>query len=102
VGLEELFPSGDCPLVAELDANAGQIFGMDEQAAKVLRDQSKGDNFKFDQKQMDEFKQQMEEFRKDFKSDEFKFDQKQLDEMKQRMEEFRNSFDSEDLQAAPI
>jgi hypothetical protein len=100
--LEELFPSGDCPLVAELDANAGQIFGMDEQAAKVLRDQSKGDNFKFDQKQMDEFKQQMEEFRKDFKSDEFKFDQKQLDEMKQRMEEFRNSFDSEDLQAAPI
>jgi len=100
--LEELFPSGDCPLVAELDANAGQIFGMDEQAAKALRDQSKGDNFKFDQKQMDEFKQQMEEFRKDFKSDEFKFDQKQLDEMKQRMEEFRNSFDSEDLQAAPI
>jgi hypothetical protein len=85
-----------------LDANAGQIFGMDEQAAKVLRDQSKGDNFKFDQKQMDEFKQQMEEFRKDFKSDEFKFDQKQLDEMKQRMEEFRNRFDSEDLQAAPI
>jgi hypothetical protein len=51
---------------------------------------------------MDEFKQQMEEFRKDFKSDEFKFDQKQLDEMKQRMEEFRNRFDSEDLQAAPI
>jgi serine protease Do len=100
--MEELFPSGDCALVAELDANAGQIFGMDEQAAKVLRDQSKGDNFKFDQKQMDEFKQQMEEFRKDFKSDEFKFDQKQLDEMKQRMEEFRNSFDSEDLQAAPI
>jgi hypothetical protein len=100
--MEELFSSGDCPLVAELDANAGQIFGMDEQAAKALRDQSKGDNFKFDQKQMDEFKQQMEEFRKDFKSDEFKFDQKQLDEMKQRMEEFRNSFDSEDLQAAPI
>jgi predicted metalloprotease with PDZ domain len=103
--MEELFPGGDCPLVAELDANAGQIFGVDEQAAKQaeqLRDQLKGGNFKFDQKQMDELKQKMEEFRRNFKGDDFKVDQKELDDLKKQMEQFRMDFSSDDLQAAPI
>lgn len=130
--LEELFPSGDCPLLAELAPNAAQIFGRDEQTAKGMRDQAEAlknqvqgfvnseqaeqfrkqaeqlrdqlklDDFKVDPKSMDELKQQMEEFRKDFKMDDFKLDQKQLDEMKQRMDEFRKSFNAQDLQDGPI
>jgi hypothetical protein len=50
---------------------------------------------------MDELKQQMEQFQKNFKMEDFKFDQKQLDELKQRMEEFRKSFNQDDLQVAP-
>ena len=38
--MEELFPGGDCPLVAELDPKAGQILGLDEQTAKAMRDQT--------------------------------------------------------------
>jgi serine protease Do len=165
--MEELFPSGDCPLLAELDPKAGQIFGdqaqalrdqlkmddfkidpkqmdelkqqmeefgknfkaedfkidpqqaeemrealrdrlkmddfkVDPQLAEQLRDKLKIDAFKFDPKQMDEMKQQMEEFRKNFNTDDFKLDQKQLDELKKQMEQFREDFNSGDLQDAPI
>ncbi|HEY1903266.1 MAG TPA: PDZ domain-containing protein [Terracidiphilus sp.] len=68
--MEELFPVGDCPLVAELDMNGLQAFGPnDEAAANMLRDQLKSQDFKFDQKQMDEMKQEMGQFQKNFKTE---------------------------------
>jgi len=39
----------------------------------------KVEDFKLDQKQMDELKQQMELVRKNFNVEDFKFDQKQMD-----------------------
>ncbi|HXR39453.1 MAG TPA: PDZ domain-containing protein [Terracidiphilus sp.] len=104
--MEELFPDGSCPLVAELDTDAMKAFAQDSAAAKALRDQLKLDNFKLDQKQMDELKQQMEKFRKDFKVEDFKvedfkIDQKQMDELKQQMEKFRKDFKAQDFEFAP-
>ena len=122
VEMEELFPSGDCPLVAELDPNAGQIFGVDTQAAKALRDQAeslkdqvegfvssqqadelrkqaeklrdsfKGEDFKVDPKEMDELKQQMEHFQKDFKADDFKIDPQLTEQMRKQAEQMRDQF----------
>jgi hypothetical protein len=50
---------------------------------------------------MDELKQQMEQFRRDFKPEDFRIDPKQTDELKQRMEQFRMDFKPEDFQIAP-
>jgi hypothetical protein len=49
------------------------------------------EDFKLDQKQMDELKQQMELVRKNFNVEDFKFDQKQMDELKRQMEELRKT-----------
>ncbi len=125
--MEELFPSGDCPMVAELDANAGQVFGMDEKTARELRDQAealknqvqgfvnseqngellkqaeklgdsfKADDFKIDPKSMDELKQQMEEFRKNFKAEGFKFDQQQAEQLRKQAEQLRDQLKGEDF-----
>jgi len=50
---------------------------------------------------MDEFKQQMEDWQKNFKVEDFQMDQKQMDELKQQMEEFRRDLKPEDLEIAP-
>ena len=67
-----------------------------------LREQLKLDNFKFDQKQLDDLKKQMEQFRKDFKPedfnlDQFKVDPKQMEEMNRQMEQFQKNFKPEDF-----
>jgi serine protease Do len=62
---------------------AEQFRKLAEQAAKGFPDQLKDQNFRIDPKQMDEFQQQMEQFRQNFKPEDFKFDQKQLDQMKE-------------------
>ena len=46
---------------------------------------------------MDQLKQQMEEFRKNFKPEDFKMDPRQMDELKQQMEQFKHQM--EDLKA---
>jgi hypothetical protein len=125
--MEELFPGGDCPVVAELDPDALQLFGQSEAATNALRDQFNGQTFQFDQKHMDELKQQVEQFQKDFKPEDFKvdpqqaeqfrkqaeelrdqlktqdfqFDQKQMDELKQQMEQFQKDFKPEDFKVDP-
>ena len=105
--LEELFPSSDC-LIAELDPNAAQIFGGDEQTAQALRDQAealrdqlKMDDFKVDPKQMNELKQQMEQFQKDFKEEEFKIDQKQSEQMRKQAEGLRDQLKMDDFKIDP-
>ena len=99
--MEEVFPAGDCQMVAELDPDALGIFAEDSQAAaRALRDRSlafKDQILGMDQKQMDELKRQMEEFGKSFKAEDYKIDQKQMDELKRQMEEFGKSFKAEDF-----
>jgi serine protease Do len=128
---EELFPSGDCQMMAELDPDAVQLFAQDNQAAasslrdqaQSLKDQIQGmgqfeispqvaeqfrkqaeelrDQLKIDPKQMDELKQQMEQFQKNFKPEDFKVDPKQMDELKQQMEQFQKNFKPEDFKVDP-
>jgi len=42
---------------------------------------------------MDQLKQQMEEFRKNFKPEDFKIDPKQMDELKQQMEQMKRQME---------
>lgn len=116
--MEELFPSGDCSQLAELDADAAQTLKqqfdgmMNGQAnaelaeqlrkqAEAFRDQLKLDDFRVDEKLADEMKQQMDEWKKKYSADSFKFDQKQLDDLNKQMEEFRKNSLPEELQIAP-
>ena len=58
-------------------------------AAETLRDQLNIQEFKIDPKQLEQFQQQMEEFRKSFNSDDFKLDQKQQDELRHQMQQWQ-------------
>jgi C-terminal processing protease CtpA/Prc len=60
--------------------------------AEKLREGLNGEDFKFDQKQMDELKQQMGQFQQDFK-----LDPKQMDELRQQMEQLKRQM--EEMQA---
>jgi membrane-associated protease RseP (regulator of RpoE activity) len=55
-----------------------------------------------DPKQMEQLKQQMEQFRKSFRPEDFKVDPKQMEELKRQMEEFRKNFKLEDFQLDPM
>ena len=121
--IEDLFPAGDCPLVAEINPDSAlnaealaqdlrdqaqtlrqQIGTMHlefsqqqveelRKQAEKLRDSLKVENFKIDQKQIDQMKLQMEEFRKSFKPEDFKIDQKQLDQMKRQMNQLKQQME---------
>jgi membrane-associated protease RseP (regulator of RpoE activity) len=103
---EDIFGAGNnCPLEAEMDP---ELEGDALAAAESLRKQAdelsknfKIDDFKIDQKQMDELKKQMEEFGKNFKAEDFKVDPKQMEELKKQIEEFSKSFKTPELQVAP-
>jgi membrane-associated protease RseP (regulator of RpoE activity) len=112
--MEELFPSGNCPVVAELDPNALQLFAQDNQAAasrlrdraQTLKDQMK--QFAIGPQQAEELRKQAENFRDQLKIEDFKIDQKQLDELKQHMDQFQHldrfqqNFKLEDPENAPM
>ena len=110
--MEELFPNGECPLVAEMDpefaeqlsaeALKDQIGAMQfeitpqqeeafQKQAEKLRESLKGEEFKIDPKQMDQFEKEMKEFQKEFKPEDFKLDPKQLDELKLKTNEFEKA-----------
>jgi len=122
--MEDLFPSGDCPLMAELDAQdiAGDARAFAEEMrrqAESLRNSMK--DFKVDPKQAEEMRKQAEALRRQLKNGlgefkitpeqademrrqaealrdsmkDFKIDPKQLDEMKKQMDEFRKNFNSD-------
>jgi len=94
-----LLPDGPCPLLAELNSALGPDWADDMAAAAetwrqdmdLLRQDFNPQDFKIDQRQIDEMKKQMEQFRQNFNSDAFKIDQKQIEEMKKQMEEFNKS-----------
>jgi len=72
--------------------------------AEALRNSLKGmsrDQFKFDRKQMDDLKRQMEEWKKNFNPDSFKIDPKQMEQFKQQMEEWQKSFKNENFGLSP-
>ncbi len=92
ISLPEFFPGmlpdGPNPLLAEL---------AEAQDFKI--ENFKSEDFRLDQKQLDEMKSQMDEFSKNFKSEDFnlnlenfKLDQKQMDELKRQMAEFQKNF----------
>jgi membrane-associated protease RseP (regulator of RpoE activity) len=67
--IEDLFPEGNCPLVAGIDPE-----------------------------DLNQLQQQMEEFRKSFKAEDFKLDPKQMDEMKRQMDQFKRQMEEMKLQ----
>jgi membrane-associated protease RseP (regulator of RpoE activity) len=100
--MEELFPSGDCQMVAQLDPQTLELFAQDSEAAKALKDQIRGMvDGEIDAKAAEELRKQAEEFSRNFKGDDFKIDQKQIDELKHQMEQFREDLKPEDLEIAP-
>ncbi len=64
-----------------------------QKEAEQLRDSLK--DFRIDQGQVDELKQQMEEWQKNFNSDQFRIDQKQFEELRRQMDEWKKSFPSD-------
>jgi len=104
--LEDLFPNGNCPLVAELDSEdqLAQLFGGDSDAArrqmqdleKQLKDQF-GQNSWMSQEQAKELEKQAEKFRDQFNIQPFQFDQKDMDKLRQDMDQFQQNFHPEDF-----
>ena len=90
-----LLPDGPCPLLAEVDPS----WAVDAQAAAErfraqadeLANSFHAEDFKIDEKQLEDLKKQMEQFRQNFNPDDFKIDSKQMDELKRQMEELRKS-----------
>ena len=111
--LEDLFPEGDCPLVAELDpefaAQMAQQFAVDsdktaqqmQEFQKQLQQQLGSKDFGISPKEAEELQQLAEQLRDSLKSQGFQFDQKQMDEFKQQMEQFRKDFNPEDFKLDP-
>jgi membrane-associated protease RseP (regulator of RpoE activity) len=103
--MEELFPTGDCAMVAELEPHDLELFSQDGEAAARLREQAQAlkDQIhgmvdgEISAKEAEDLQKQAEELRKDFSSDDFKFDQKQIDEFKQQMDEWQKNFKAEDF-----
>lgn len=100
--MEEMFPGGECGMVAELEPQDLQLFAQDsEAAAKMLRDQALGMGMVeggISAKDLEELRKQSEELRKSFNADDFKIDQKQMDQLKQQMEEWRKNYKPEDFE----
>jgi C-terminal processing protease CtpA/Prc len=84
--IEDLFPNGDCPLLAEIDLDSVRNLA-DE--AEALRNQIGAIHIEMDPLQTKEMHQMAEQLRDSFKSEDFKLDQKQMDEFRQQMEEMQ-------------
>jgi hypothetical protein len=64
-----------------------------ERYADAFKDQNFGDqNFRIDQKQLDQLRKQMQEFDKSFDAKNFGIDQKQMEEMNRQLREFQKEF----------
>jgi serine protease Do len=107
---EEIFPAGDCPVVAELDTNAAQLFSQDGLAgAKELRDQAQAlkdqlqgmKKFEVSPEQAEELGKQAEALRDQLKTETLQIDPKRMEEFRQDMEQFRKDFKPEQLQIDP-
>jgi len=102
--MEELFPSGDCSMLAELESEPVQLFAQDGQAAasapreqaQTVQDQMK--QFQVTPEQAEKLRQEAEKLREQFNMNNFKIDPKQMDDLKQQMDQFQQDFKAEDFQ----
>jgi PDZ domain len=108
VDFEELFPSGDCPLIASIDPEMVVLqvpqLSIDESAVQSMPSQAGGLSdefgslqFQISPEQAEQFRKQAEQFRDAFKDRNFQIDQEQLDKLKHEMEQWRQSFKPEDF-----
>ena len=101
VDFPDAFPSENCPLMALVNPDMAQNFVLqfpvDESAVQSMREQAEAlkeqlgalgqvGAMNIDPKQMDQLKQQMEQFGQDFKPENFKFDENQFNQMKNQMQ----------------
>jgi serine protease Do len=101
VDFPDAFPSDNCPLMALVNPDMAQNFVLqfpvDESAVQSMREQAEAlrdqlgalgqvGAMNIDPKQMDQLKQQMEQFGQDFKPENFKFDENQFNQMKNQMQ----------------
>jgi serine protease Do len=107
---EELFPGGDCQMMAELDPNAEQLFAQDnEAAASALRDEAQAlkdriqgmGQFEISPQLAEQFRKQAEEMRDQLKIEGFTIDPKQMEQLNQQMDQFRKNFKPEELEIDP-
>ena len=108
--IEDLFPEGSCPMMAEVDPEFAQDALAAAEAlrnqiqqitihsqqmeqlrrqAEALRNSLNTDGFKLNQQEIDRLKQEMEEFRKNFKPEDFKIDPRRMEQLQRQMEEWR-------------
>jgi C-terminal processing protease CtpA/Prc len=95
--LQELFPSGDCGVVAELNPETLQLFSEDSEAAQALRDQAEQMKENLQTPEAEDLLKQAEKASDLFKSEGFKFDPQEMDKFRQDMELFRQNFKPEDF-----
>jgi len=111
--LEDLFPDGSCPVIAELDpeyaTQFAELFAGDadaprrqmEELGKQLKDQLGSGNSWMSPEQQKELEKQAEKFRDELKGQGFPFDQNEMDKLRQQMDEFGNSFAPEQFKVDP-
>ena len=103
--IEDLFPSGDCPLVAGVDPDFARNAAVAEQALRdqmgTLRQQIGAMHFELIPQQAEELRKQAEKLRNNFNAEDFKIDPKRIDQLKQQMEELRKNFKPEDFKIDP-
>jgi hypothetical protein len=99
--MEELFPGGDCNMLAELAPDAALLFGEDSLArVEALADQAEQMKdkiqsmkpFQISPEQTEEFRKQAEELKNQLKLEPFKIDPQQQEELRKQMEQFRENF----------
>jgi membrane-associated protease RseP (regulator of RpoE activity) len=99
--MEELFPGGDCNMLAELAPDAALLFGEDSLArVEALADQAEQMKdkiqsmkpFQISPEQTEEFRKQAEELKNQLKLEPFKIDPQQQEELRKQMELFRENF----------
>jgi membrane-associated protease RseP (regulator of RpoE activity) len=87
--IENLFPSSDCPLMAELSQKFAENPIAAAAAAEALRNSLNPEDFKIDPKEIEQLQEQMDELSKNFTLQDFKLDPKQIEQLRQQMEEMR-------------
>jgi len=105
--LEDVFPSDNCALMAELNPDLAGMFAGDEASAEALREQAQAlkdqiqaggiEPFEIDPQQAEEFRKQAEALRDSLKSFDFKIDPKDMDELKQQMQDWQKNFNPDGI-----
>ena len=95
--IEDLFPGGNCPLVAEINPEYAQNAAVAAQALRdqvgTLHQQIGTMHFEITPQQTEELRKQAEKLRNSINAEEFKIDPKQIDELKQQMDQLKRQME---------